>query len=85
MSFIGRHRSTYYYEPKPMNPEDLELMRRIDELYLNTPTAGSRTMRNYLRRQGYKINRKRVQRLMRLMGLGSDISKTEDQPSSPGA
>jgi putative transposase len=44
-------------------------MRLIDEQYLNTPTWGSRSMRNYLRRLGYKINRKRVQRLMRLMGL----------------
>ena len=63
------HRSTYYYKPKPINPEDLKLMRLMDEHYLKTPTAGSRTMRSYLRRQGYRINRKRVQRLMRLMGL----------------
>ena len=44
-------------------------MRLIDEQYLKTPTWGSRSMRNHLRRLGYKINRKRVQRLMRLMGL----------------
>jgi putative transposase len=44
-------------------------MRLIDEQYLKTPTWGARSMRNHLRRLGYKINRKRVQRLMRLMGL----------------
>jgi putative transposase len=62
-------RSSFYYKPKPMKKEDLELMRLIDEQFLKTPTWGSRSMRNYLRRLGYKINRKRVQRLMRIMGL----------------
>jgi putative transposase len=52
-----------------MKKEDLELMRLIDEQFLKTPTWGSRSMRNHLRRLGYKVNRKRVQRLMRIMGL----------------
>ena len=77
------NRSAFYYNPKPMNPEDLDLMRRIDEFYLNTPTAGSRTMRNYLRRQGYKINRKRVQRLMRLMGLEAIYPKPKTSRPHP--
>jgi putative transposase len=80
---LAVNRSTFYYNPKPINPEDLELMRRIDELYLNTPTAGSRTMRNYLRRQGYKINRKRVQRLMRLMGLEAIYPKPKTSRPHP--
>ena len=63
------NRSSFYYRPKAVKAEDLELMRLIDEQYLKTPTWGSRSMRNHLRRLGYKINRKRVQRLMRLMGL----------------
>jgi putative transposase len=63
------NRSLFYYRPVPINAEDLELMRLIDEQYLKTPAWGSRSMRNHLRRLGYKINRKRVQRLMRLMGL----------------
>lgn len=62
-------RSSFYYRPRALKAEDLELMRLIDEQYLKTPTWGSRSMRNYLRRLGYKINRKRVQRLMRVMGL----------------
>jgi len=52
-----------------MKKEDLELMRLIDEQFLKTPTWGSRSMRNHLWRLGYKVNRKRVQRLMRIMGL----------------
>jgi putative transposase len=44
-------------------------MKLIDEQYLKTPAWGSRSMRNHLRRLGYKVNRKRVQRLMRIMGL----------------
>jgi putative transposase len=66
---LNLQRSSYYYRPKPVKAEDLELMRLIDEQYLKTPTWGSRSMRNHLRRLGYKINRKRIQRLMRLMGL----------------
>ena len=52
-----------------MKREDLELMRLIDEQYLKTPCWGSRSMRNHLRRLGYRVNRKRIQRLMRIMGL----------------
>jgi putative transposase len=63
------NRSSFYYTPKPIKDQDLALMRLIDEQYLKTPTWGSRTVRNYLRRLGHKINRKRVQRLMRLMNL----------------
>ena len=66
---LSIQRSSFYYKAKPVKAEDLELMRLIDEQYLKTPTWGSRSMRNHLRRLGYKINRKRVQRLMRLMGL----------------
>lgn len=62
-------RSSFYYQAKPVKAEGLKLMRLIDEQYLKHPTWGSRSMRNYLRRLGYKINRKRVQRLMRRMGL----------------
>jgi putative transposase len=66
---LGINRSSFYYQPKPMSEEDLKLMRLIDEQFLKTPTWGSRSMRNHLRRLGYKVNRKRVQRLMRIMGL----------------
>ena len=62
------HRSGLSYEPVGPHPEDLALMRLIDETYLQWPFYGSRRMTKTLRRQGYVVNRKRVQRLMRLMG-----------------
>ncbi len=64
-------RSSCYYKPRQESKENLEYMRRIDELYLDNPTWGSRQMRNRLRLdfQDRNINRKRIQRLMRLMGI----------------
>jgi putative transposase len=62
-------RSSIYYKPRPISAENLKYMRLIDEQYLNRPFSGSRGMRDHLRRLGYKVNRKRMQRLMRLMGL----------------
>ncbi len=64
-------RSSYYYTPRGESPENLEYMKRIDELYMDNPTWGSRQMRNRLRLDFPKkrINRKRVQRLMALMGI----------------
>ena len=58
-------------------------MRLIDEQYMKTPVYGSRSMRNYLRRLGYKINRKRVQRLMRLMGLEAIYPKPKTSKPHP--
>jgi hypothetical protein len=62
-------RSTLYYRPAPVDPDDLAVMRRMDELYLASPFYGSRRMVAVLRREGLVINRKRVRRLMRVMGL----------------
>ena len=62
-------RSSYYYEPVPETAENLRLMRLIDEQYLATPFYGSRRMADHLVRAGEPVNRKRIQRLMRLMGL----------------
>ncbi len=67
-------RSSYYrpvYEPSNVSQEELELMRLIDEEYMRHPFYGSRKIRIYLKRQGYSVNRKRVQRLMRRMGIQS--------------
>jgi putative transposase len=58
-------------------------MRLIDEQYLKTPTWGSRSMRTHLRRLGYKINRKRVQRLMRLMALEAIYPKPRTSRPHP--
>jgi len=80
---LNINRSTFYYRPAPIKAEDLELMRLIDEQYLKNPTWGSRSMRNHLRRLGYKINRKRVQRLMRLMGLEAIYPKPKTSRPHP--
>ena len=80
---LGICRSSRYYKRKPIKPDDLELMRLIDEQYLKTPSWGSRSMRNYLRRRGYKVNRKRVQRLMRLMGLEAIYPKPKTSRPHP--
>ena len=62
-------RSGYYYKPKGESPSNLALMRRIDELFLKYPFYGSRQMARQLRREGIRVGRHRVRRLMRLMGL----------------
>lgn len=67
-----------------MSPEDLELMRLIDEQYMKTPAYGTRSMRNYLNRKGHRVNRKRVQRLMRLMGLEAIYPKPKTSKPHPG-
>jgi putative transposase len=66
---LGLNRSTLYYEAVPETQENLALMRRIDQQYTDRPFFGSRRMTAWLVGQGEAINRKRVQRLMRRMGL----------------
>jgi putative transposase len=66
---LGLNRSSYYYEPAAETAENLRLMRRIDEAYTAHPFLGSRRMTKWLNQEGEEVNRKRMQRLMRLMGL----------------
>jgi putative transposase len=66
---LGLSRSSLYYEPARETGEDLRLMRTIDEQYTACPFYGSRRMTAWLTNQGEEVNRKRVQRLMRVMGL----------------
>ncbi len=62
-------RSTAYYRPTPVSDDDLRMMRLIDEIHLELPFYGSRRIRDELETRGHPTNRKRVQRLMRLIGL----------------
>jgi putative transposase len=62
-------RGAYYYEPCPESQENLALMRQLDELHLKHPAYGSRRLVVMLQRAGHSINRKRVSRLLGLMGL----------------
>jgi putative transposase len=81
---LGLARSTFYYEPTGATPEDLRLMRLIDELYTDYPFYGSRKITEALTRSGEEVNRKRVRRLMREMGLDSDLSQAEAECSQEG-
>ena len=73
-------RSSCYYQPAGESPENLALMRRIDEQYLKTPYFGSRRMADVL-----SINRKRARRLMELMGIEAIYPKRRPPTSQPGA
>jgi putative transposase len=72
---LGVNRSSLYYAPVLPDAEALALMRRMDELHLEHPFFGSRMLTWTLKQEGEEINRKRVQRLMRLMGLESVAPK----------
>jgi putative transposase len=76
-------RSTVYYRPVAADPDDLAVMRRIDELHLAYPFYGSRRMAVVLRDDGWLVNRKRVQRLMRLMGLEAIYQKPNTSRRHP--
>jgi len=62
-------RSSFYYRPKPEKKDDLELMKKLDEMHLQRPFYGSRRLTDWLQLLDYAIGRKKVQRLMREMGL----------------
>jgi putative transposase len=79
-------RSGLYYEPEPTSAEQLAIMRRIDELHLQYPFYGSRKLSDALRKEGFEANRKRIQRLMRLMGMEAIAPKpktSEPHPEHP--
>jgi len=68
-NLLGIHRSGLYYAPAGESEENLDIMRLLDERYLEYPTHGVLQMQDYLRDQGYQVNHKRVRRLLRKMGL----------------
>jgi putative transposase len=80
---LGISRSSLYYESVGPDPEDLALMRRIDELHLEFPFFGSRRVARELRKLGLLANRKRVQRLMRLMGIEAIAPKPNTSRPAP--
>ena len=80
---LALNRSSLYYESIGPDPEELELMRRIDELHLEFPFYGSRRISRELRSQGLVVNRKRVQRLMRIMGLEALAPKPNTSQPAP--
>jgi len=80
---LGVNRSSLYYEPSAPDAEELSLMRRMDELHIAHPFFGSRMMTQTIKGQGHKVNRKHVQRLMRVMGLESTAPKPSTSKPAP--
>src|SRR5208283_3730084 len=83
-ALLGVARSGVYRQRKPANDNDLGLMRRIDELFTAWPFLGSRRMTEMLKAEGEAINRKRVQRLMRKMGIAALGPKPNTSKPAPG-
>ena len=77
-------RSTLYYEPRPVPAAELAIMRRIDELHLDYPFAGSRMMRDLLCGEGIAIGRERVATMMRRMGIEALYRRPNTSKPAPG-
>jgi putative transposase len=81
---LGLARSNVYRPAPDADTDELVIMRRLDELFLAWPFFGSRRMTAMLRAEGQRINRKRVRRLMRLMGLTALGPKPQTSKPAPG-
>jgi putative transposase len=77
-------RGSVYYRPRPVSPEDLALMRRIDELHLERPFAGARMLRDFLNREGVAIGRRHVASLMKRMGIEAIYRRRNTSKPAPG-
>ena len=80
---LSVNRSSYYYQATGESALNLELMRMIDEQHMETPWYGARQMARHLRRQGYWVGRKRIRRLMQLMGLAAIYQKPNTSKPHP--
>ena len=83
-ALLGISRGSVYYEPVPVSAEDLALMRRIDELHLEFPFAGSRMLRGLLAAEGSKIGRRHIATLMRRMGIEAIYRRPNTSKPAPG-
>ena len=77
-------RGSVYYKPRPVSAEDLALMRRIDELHLEYPFAGSRMLRDFLNREGLSVGRRHVGTLMKRMGIEAIYRRPNTSKPAPG-
>ena len=77
-------RGAAYYEPRPAPERDLLLMRKIDELHLNYPFAGSRMLRDLLRQQGLDVGRLHIGTLMKKMGIEAIYRRPNTSKPAPG-
>ena len=77
-------RGSVYYKPRPVSAEDLAVMRRIDELHLDYPFAGSRMLRDMLCREGRQVGRQRVATMMKHMGIEAIYRRPNTSKPAPG-
>lgn len=77
-------RGAVYYEPRPVSAQTLAIMRRIDELHMDYPFAGSRMLRDFLNREGIEIGRQRVATLMKRMGVEALYRRPNTSKPAPG-
>jgi len=68
-TLLGVSRSSVYYRPKPESSEELDLLKRLDEVFTENPMYGSRRLQAMLKREGILVGRRRIRRLMRKLGL----------------
>lgn len=76
--------SSYYYKRTPVKPSELQLMRRVDEIYTAQSFLGSRKIAQELKREGCDVNRKHIQRIMRLLGIASNQPGPNTSKPHPG-
>ena len=81
---LGVSRGAVYYKPRPVSAADLKIMRRLDELHLDHPFAGSRMLRDFLEREGISIGRRHVASLMRRMGIAAIYRRPNTSKPAPG-
>jgi putative transposase len=81
---LGISRGCVYYRPRPVSATDLATMRRMDELHLNYPFAGSRMLRDLLRGEGIRVGRRHVKTLMKRMGIESIYRRPNTSNPGPG-
>jgi len=81
---LGISRGSVYYRPRPVSAEDLGIMRRMDELHLEFPFAGSRMLRDLLRAEGIEIGRQHVATLMKRMGIEAIYRRPNTSKPAPG-
>ena len=81
---LGISRGSVYYAPQPVSAADLAVMRRMDELHLDCPFAGSRMLRDLLIAEGFRVGRLHVATLMKRMGLEAIYRKPNTSKPAPG-
>jgi putative transposase len=81
---LGISRGSVYYQPRPTSDADLKLMRRIDELHMELPFAGSRMLQGLLVQEGFRVGRLHVATLMKRMGITALYRKPNTSKPAPG-